>query len=295
MTISTAQRQRRAAGVFLTPFLTLFIAVTLAPLGYAIWLSLFSEQTSGLGFGGVERVFVGLGNYVSALSDPAFRGGFGTVAAYVAIYVPLLIALALVLALILDSGLAWGRRACQLVLFLPHAVPGLIAALIWLYLYTPGLSPVIGWLGDTSAGGPASTHPLLSVVNIAVWQWLGYNIVIFYAALQAVPSEVLDAAALDGAQRWQVALRIKLPLIRPAVVMAALFTAIGGIQLFTEPKILDPASASITSTWTPNMFLQSAAFDRNDYGLAAAASILIALVAGGLSFVLMRLGNRGQS
>ena len=85
------------------------------------------------------------------------------------------------------------------------------------------------------------------------------------------------------------------PLIRPAVVMAALFTAIGGIQLFTEPKILDQASASITSTWTPNMFLQSVAFDRNDFGVAAAASILIALVAGGLSFVLMRIGNRGQS
>ncbi|EAQ00699.1 putative binding protein dependent transport protein [Janibacter sp. HTCC2649] len=294
-TVPLAQRQRRAAGAFLAPFLVLFVLVILAPLAYSIWLSLFSERTSGLGFGGVERVFVGLGNYASALGDPAFRSGFATIAAYIAIYVPLLISASLVLALILDSGLAWGRQVAQLALFLPHAVPGLIAALIWLYLYTPGLSPVIGWLGGAEGGGPATNHPLGSVVNVAIWQWLGYNIVIFYAALKSVPSEVLDAAVVDGAKPWQVALRIKVPLIRPAVVMAALFTAIGGIQLFTEPKILDQASASITSTWTPNMFLQSVAFDRNDYGLAAASSILIALVAGGLSFALMRIGNRGQA
>lgn len=258
-------------------------------------LSLFSEQTSGLGFGGVERTFVGLGNYVSALTDQAFQRGFGVIGTYIVFYVPLLIGLAIVLALILDSGLVWGRQFAQLALFLPHAVPALIAALIWLYLYTPGLSPVIAWLGGGGGGGPATTNPIAAVVNIAIWQWLGYNIVIFYAALQAVPKEVLEAAVIDGAKRWQVALQIKLPLIRPAVVMAALFTSIGGVQLFTEPKILDQASAAITSSWTPNVFLQSVAFDRNDYGLAAAASIIIALVAGGLSFAVMRLGNRSES
>lgn len=293
MTTPLIHRQRRAAGLFLAPYLVLFALVTLAPLAYSTWLSLFSERASGLGFGGVEQVFVGLDNYASALGDEAFRQGFATIAAYGAVYVPLLISASLLLALILDSGLAWGRKAAQLILFLPHAVPGLIAALIWLYLYTPGLSPVIGWLGGAESGGPAATHPLASVVNIAVWQWLGYNIVIFYAALQAVPAEVLDAAKIDGARAWHVALRIKLPLIRPAVVMAGLFTAIGGVQLFTEPKMLDQTSASITSTWTPNMFLQSVAFDRNDYGLAAASSIIVALVAGALSLVVMRLGNRG--
>lgn len=296
MSTTLVRRQRRTAGLFLAPYLLLFAIVTIAPLGYAAWLSAFSEQSSGLGFGGAERVFVGLGNYATALGDSAFRAGFATIGAYVLIYVPVLIGAALALALLLDSGLVWARRTMQVFLFLPHAVPGLIAALIWLYLYTPGLSPVIGWLGGLAAdGGPANTAPLASVVNIAVWQWLGYNVVIFYAALQAVPEEVVDAAAIDGAKAWQIATKIKAPLIRPAVVMAALFTAIGGVQLFTEPKILDLASGSITSTWTPNMFLQSAAFDRNDFGLAAAASIIIAVVAGALSFGVMRLGRRGES
>ncbi|WP_209700173.1 carbohydrate ABC transporter permease [Kribbella aluminosa] len=290
------RRQRRTAGLLLGPYFVLACLVTLAPLVYAAWLSLFSDRSSGLGFGGVEHVFVGLGNYLRALGDSTFRAGFVTVAAYMCLYVPVLVVASLALALLLDSGLAWARKAMQAALFLPHAVPGLIAALIWLYLYTPGLSPVIGWLGGLGDnGGPANTAPLVSVINIAVWQWLGYNVVIFYAALQAVPREVVEAAAVDGAKTWQIAVRIKAPLIRSAVTMAALFTAIGGVQLFTEPKILDQASASITSTWTPNMFLQSAAFDRNDFGLAAAASILLALVAGGASFFVMRLGRRGEA
>jgi multiple sugar transport system permease protein len=287
------QRQRRGAALFLAPFLILFSLVTLAPLVYAAWLSLFSERSSGLGLGGVERKFTGLGNYTRVLSDPEFLHGFLTIAAYVVIYVPVLTLAALAVALLLDSGLAAARRVTQVTLFIPHAVPGLVAALIWLYLYTPGLSPVADWLGQSAdSAGVATTHPLLSVVNVALWEWLGYNVVIFYAALQAVPREVVEAAALDGVSGLQLAVRIKAPLIRPAVSMAALFTVIGGIQLFNEPKILIQASSAITRTWTPNLYTQDAAFNRNDYGTAAAASLLIAGVAAVLSFVVTRLANR---
>ncbi|MFF3500234.1 carbohydrate ABC transporter permease [Streptomyces sp. NPDC003247] len=293
MAIPMRQRQLRGAVLFLSPFLILFSLVTLAPLCYAAWLSLFSEQSSGLGLGGVEKQFTGIGNYARVLGDAEFLHGFLTIAAYVAIYVPVLTLSALAVALLLDSGLAAARRVTQVIVFIPHAVPGLVAALIWLYLYTPGLSPVTDWLGQSSdAASVASTHPLLSVVNVAMWEWLGYNVVIFYAALQAVPQEVVEAATLDGVNRLQLAVRIKAPLIRPAVAMAALFTVIGGIQLFNEPKILLQASSSITRTWTPNLYTQDAAFNRNDYGTAAAASLLIAGFAAVLSFVVTRLANR---
>ncbi|OQR66040.1 sugar ABC transporter permease [Streptomyces maremycinicus] len=293
MATPMTQRQRRGAALFLAPFLTLFSLVTLAPLVYAAWLSLFSEQSSGLGLGGVERKFTGLGNYTRVLSDSDFLHGFLTIATYVAIYVPVLTLAALAVALLLDSGLAAARRVTQVTLFIPHAVPGLVAALIWLYLYTPGLSPVTDWLGQSAdATGVATTHPLLSVINVALWEWLGYNVVIFYAALQAVPREVVEAATLDGVSAVQLAVRIKAPLIRPAVSMAALFTVIGGIQLFNEPKILIQASSTITRTWTPNLYTQDAAFNRNDYGTAAAASLVIAGVAAVLSFVVTRLANR---
>lgn len=293
MTSPAARNQRRSAALFLAPFLLLFVATTIAPLAYATWLSLFSERSSGLGFGGTERLFVGLGNYTKALGDSTFRGGFVTIVAYIAVYVPIMIGAALVISLLLDSGLAMARRFFQMALFLPHAVPGLIASLIWLYLYTPSLSPVVAWLGDSHGeANIASSSPLLSVVNIAAWQWIGYNVVIFYAALQAVPREVLEAARVDGASRVQQAFRIKTPLIMPAVIMATLFTIIGSVQLFTEPKILAPVSTTITNAWTPNLFAQDAAFSQNDYGLAAAASILIAVAAASMSFLVMRIASR---
>ncbi|MCK8677244.1 carbohydrate ABC transporter permease [Streptomyces lichenis] len=282
--------------MLLAPFFVLFAVVMVLPIGYALWLSLFTEKQSGLGFGGTETVFSGLGNYTAALGDAAFREGFLVLLGYCLVYIPLLLAGGLGLALLLDSALARARRFFQLALFLPHAVPGIIAALIWVYLYTPQLSPVVKAMEAGGIGfdffSPSGALP--SVVNIALWEWLGYNMVIFYAALQAIDRSVLEAATVDGAGAWRTAFSIKLPLIRASVVMVALFTVIGSLQLFTEPLILNKGTGSaVTSTWTPNMYAYTAAFDRNDYGLAAAASVLLALTAALLSFAVTRLaGNR---
>ncbi len=284
-----------AAAVLVGPFFVLFTAVMVVPIGYALWLSLFTEKHSGLGFGGTETVFTGLDNYTAALGDPAFRDGFLVLLGYCLIYIPLLLGGALALALLLDSALARARRFFQLALFLPHAVPGIIAALIWVYLYTPQLSPVVDVMESGGIGfdffSPAGALP--SVVNIALWEWLGYNMVIFYAALQAIDRSVLEAATVDGAGSWRTAFSIKVPLIRASVVMVALFTVIGSLQLFTEPLILNKgAGSAVSSTWTPNMYAYTAAFDRNDYGLAAAASVLLALAAAVLSFAVTRLSGR---
>ncbi|GAA2940738.1 sugar ABC transporter permease [Streptomyces enissocaesilis] len=291
-------RTNAAAGVLLTPFFVLFTLVTVVPIGYAVWLSLFTEKQSGLGFGGTETVFSGLGNYTAALGDPAFREGFAVLLGYCVLYIPLMIGGALALALLLDSTLARARRFFQLALFLPHAVPGIIAALIWVYLYTPQLSPVVDAMEAGGVGFDffAPEGALPSVINIALWEWLGYNMVIFYAALQAVDRSVLEAATVDGAGSWRVAFSIKVPLIRASVVMVALFTVIGSLQLFTEPLIVSKGTgSSVTSTWTPNMYAYTAAFDRGDYGLAAAASVLLALTAALLSFAVTRFtGRKGK-
>lgn len=287
-------RTNSAAALLLTPFFVLFVLVMVVPIGYAVWLSLFSEQQSGLGFGGAETVFSGLDNYAAALGDRAFREGFVVLLGYCALYIPLMIGGALALALLLDSALARARRFFQLALFLPHAVPGIIAALIWVYLYTPQLSPVVDAMEAGGIGFDffAPSGALPSVVNIALWEWLGYNMVIFYAALQAVDRSVLEAATVDGAGAWRTAFSIKVPLIRASVVMVALFTVIGSLQLFTEPLILNKGTGSaVSSTWTPNMYAYTAAFERNDYGLAAAASVLLALTAALLSFVVTRLSG----
>ncbi|MFC9704357.1 carbohydrate ABC transporter permease [Streptomyces sp. NPDC055721] len=288
----------RAAAILLTPFFLLFTAVMVVPIGYAVWLSLFTEKQSGLGFGGAETVFSGLDNYTAALGDRAFREGFVVLLGYCLLYIPLLLVGALGLALLLDSALARARRFFQLALFLPHAVPGIIAALIWVYLYTPQLSPVVRAMEAGGIGfdffSPEGALP--SIVNIALWEWLGYNMVIFYAALQAIDRSVLEAATVDGAGAWRIAFSIKVPLVKASLAMVGLFTIIGSLQLFTEPLILNKGTGSaVTSTWTPNMYAYTAAFDRNDYGLAAAASVLLALTAALLSFAVTRLTGRRKA
>lgn len=290
--------QRRTAALLIVPFFVLFALVMVAPIGYAVWMSLFQERSSGLGFGGTERVFAGLDNYAGALGDAGFRSSFGHIALYCALYIPVMIGGSLALALLVDSALARAKRFFQLALFLPHAIPGLIASIIWIYLYTPGLSPVLDWIG--ALGGSwdfySNDHVLASMVNLCAWQWMGYNMVIFYAALQAVPREVIEAAVVDGAGALRTALQIKVPMIASAVVMTVLFTCVGAIQIFTEPKLLGQRGApAIDTEWSPTLFIWKAGFVQHDYGLAAAASLLLAALGVALSYLVTRLGNRWKA
>lgn len=290
------RREHMACGVLMTPFLILLVTVFLIPVGTAVWLSFFSDDQPGLGFGPERTVFVGLRSYTAVLTDPTFLGSLGLVALYCLIYIPLMVIGALALALLLDSGVVRLRAWAQLGLFLPHAVPGIIAALIWLYLYTPGLSPVIDLLnqGDITIDLLGVHTVLPSIVNIALWSNLGYNMVIFYAALQAVPREVIEAAVVDGAGPARTALQVKAPLVRSSIVMVAMFTLIWAMQLFTEPMLLSQSSPMINSRFSPSMYIYDAAFTRNNYGLAAAASVILLLCTVALSYGVTRWTNRSQ-
>ncbi|MET9168583.1 MULTISPECIES: ABC transporter permease subunit [unclassified Streptomyces] len=291
----TARRRRLgAAGVLMAPFFLLLTTVFLIPVGTAAYLSFYSDDQPGLGFGPEHTVFVGLRSYAAVLTDPTFLGGLGTVAAYCLIYIPLMVAGALLLALLLDSGVVRLRAFAQLGLFLPHAVPGIIAALIWLYLYTPGISPVIDLFAraDITIDFLGVHTVLPSIVNIALWSNLGYNMVVFYAALQAVPREVIEAAVVDGAGPVRTALQVKTPLVRASIVMVAMFTLIWALQLFTEPMLLSQSSQMINSRFSPSMYIYDAAFTRNNYSLAAAASVVLLLCTVALSYGVTRLTSR---
>ncbi|WP_313887911.1 carbohydrate ABC transporter permease [Lentzea alba] len=287
-------KSKLACAVLMAPFFLLLVTVFLVPTGTAIWLSFFAQDQPGLGFGPESTVFVGLRSYVAVLSDPTFRGGLLTVVLYCLIYIPLMVAGALTLALLLDSGVAKLRSWAQMSLYLPHAVPGIIAALIWLYLYTPGLSPIIDLFakGDIHVNFLGLNTVLPSIVNIALWSNLGYNMVIFYAALQAVPREVLEASVVDGAGPVKQALRIKTPLVRGAIFTVGIFTLIWALQLFTEPVLLSQSTPMISARFSPSMYIYDAAFTRNNYGLAAAASVILLAFTVALSYAVTRWTNR---
>ncbi|MFD7702087.1 carbohydrate ABC transporter permease [Streptomyces caelestis] len=293
-----AARRRRltACGVLMAPFFALLVTVFLIPVGTAVYLSFYSDDQPGLGFGPERTVFVGLRSYAAVLTDPTFLGGLGTVALYCLVYLPLMVVGALALALLLDSGVVRLRAFAQLGLFLPHAVPGIIAALIWLYLYTPGISPVIELLAraDVTIDFLGIHTVVPSIVNIALWSNLGYNTVVFYAALQAVPREVIEACVVDGAGPVRTALQVKTPLVRASVVMVAIFTLIWALQLFTEPMLLSQSSPMISSRFSPSMYIYDAAFTRNNYGLAAAASVVLLVCTVALSYGVTRFTSRAD-
>jgi multiple sugar transport system permease protein len=281
--------QRSAIAVLLAPFAALCVGVFVVPAAYAIYLSVFATQHSGLGFGGGRTVFVGLHNFIVVLTDPSFLRSIGVTLAYIVLFIPLLVVGSLLLALLLDSGFA------QTALFLPHAVPGIIASIIWLYLYTPGVSPVLSGLAALNIEVELLGQTLLipSMVNIALWGGLGYNVVIFYTALQAVPRDVMEAASVDGAGAVRTALQVKVPMVWASVVTVTMFTLVGTLQLFTEPMLLKQMAPLIGERFTPNMYIFDAAFNRSNYGLASAASVLLLILCCLLSYAVARFTARG--
>jgi multiple sugar transport system permease protein len=194
--------------------------------------------------------------------------------------VPVMLGLALLFALLLDVPRVRWRRLSRIGIFLPYAVPGVIASLLWGFLYLPGVSPIQDVASALGLTPPDLLSPhtvLLSVANIGVWGGVGFNMIVLYTALRAIPEEMYDAARIDGASEIQIALRIKVPMIAPALVMAAIFAVIATLQVFSEPATLQPLSDSISSTWVPLMAIYRDAFINNDIYSAAAASVVLAI------------------
>lgn len=289
-----ARHQARWAYILLAPFFLFFVVFLVVPIGFSLLESMFTDKRSGLGLGPTEHVFVGLANYARALADPSLGSGVGRLSLYVVVVVPVLVVVALALALLIDAGIGRIGSVYRLIIFLPFAVPGVIAALMWGYLYEPQLSPFLQWLAAVGVHvNPLASDSLIpGIANISVWEVAGYNMIIFIAALQAIHPTLYEAAALDGAGRLRVAFQIKLPLIAPAIVLAALFGLVGSLQLFNEPLILSPLAPAIGADYTPNLYAYSTAFARNDYTYGSTLATLIAVVTIVISFVFLRVFKR---
>ncbi|WP_339127735.1 sugar ABC transporter permease [Streptomyces sp. f51] len=294
--------RRRPYGVkgapygFLLPATILFVLFFALPIAYAVWLSLHKVQVKGLGLGAGARteVWAGLRNYTDALTDSELVHGALRVAGYGAIVVPVMLGLALLFALMLDAEKVRLAPFTRLAIFLPYAIPGVVAALLWGFLYLPDVSPfyfVLQKFGlpqpDLLEGGPL----YLALSNIAVWGGTGFNMIVIYTSLQAIPAEVLEAAKLDGATPLQTALRIKIPMVAPSLVLTFFFSIIATLQVFSEPTTLKPLTNSVSTTWSPLMKVYRDAFNTGDIYAAAAEAVIIALATLVLSFGFLRAAN----
>ncbi|MDX2938204.1 carbohydrate ABC transporter permease [Streptomyces ipomoeae] len=298
--MSTARRKsygvKGAPYVFLFPATILFALFFALPIGYAVWLSLHKVEVKGLGLGSGARaeVWAGFENYASTFTDSELLNGTLRVLGYGAIVVPVMLGLALVFALMLDSDKVRLAPFTRLAIFLPYAVPGVVAALLWGFLYLPDVSPfyfVLDKLGlpqpDLLDGGPL----YLALSNIAVWGGTGFNMIVIYTSLRAIPAEVYEAAKLDGATPLQIALRIKIPMVAPSLVLTFFFSIIATLQVFSEPTTLKPLTNSVSTTWSPLMKVYQDAFGEGDIYSAAAGAVVIAVATLVLSFGFLRAAN----
>ncbi|MEU6173648.1 sugar ABC transporter permease [Streptantibioticus parmotrematis] len=267
--------------------LALFMVV---PTVYAVWESLHRT----LLVGGTR--FSGLANYRTVLHSGAFWSGVWRVLLFAAVQVPLTIGIAFFFAVIFETGLVRFGRFFRTVFFMPFAVPGVVASVMWSFLLLPGLGPFPKLLKDLGLGNVdffSSRLIVPTVVVIVVWEWTGYNMTVLYTSLKAVPREVIEAAVMDGAGLRTVILRMKLPMVAPTITMLAFINTVGALQLFTEPSIMSAFQPQAVSfDFTPTLYVYNTAVGTSDFNLGAAAAVVLALVIGVLSLAAFAVRRR---
>jgi multiple sugar transport system permease protein len=292
--IATARRTRPTPYVLLAPAVLLFVLFFAIPLGYAVYLSLFAQRASSdpSGFGVAHNAFVWLANYADVFRDSELLASFERLGLYALITIPFTMGFALVFALLLDSARIKFERFSRMAIFMPYAVPGAIAGIMWGFLYLPTTSPVntvLSHLGVDNVNLLGKHAVFGALANTAVWGVLGFNMIIIYTGLRAISSEIYDSARVDGCSEIRLALRIKIPMIVPSLVLTGLFALIGTLQTYTEPTVIAPLTTSISSTFFPLMNVYRDAFTTNQTNLSAAMSIVIAAGTLILSMILLRL------
>jgi len=280
------QRQNLAAYILVTPFFVCFIAMLLVPLLYSGYLSLFQTRLIG------GETFSGLTNFLLVFQDPKFWSGLGRMGLFLVVQVPIMLGLALAFALAIDSGKARGQGAIRLLIFVPYAVPGAVATLMWGYLYGNDFGLIAQILRALSIVPPDLLAPgniLGSMMNIVAWEFVGYNMIIMYAALRSIPEELYEAAAIDGAGPFRIAWSIKIPAIRPAILLTVIFSIIGSFQLFAEPNLLRTiAPNAIDSAYTPNLYAYTLAFVNQNVNYAAAVAFVLGAVIAVVAYIVQK-------
>jgi multiple sugar transport system permease protein len=237
---------------------------------------------------------VGFDNFVQLASDDRFLKALRNTAFYTVVSVPLGMLISLFLALALNQairGIAWIRTAY----FLPVVTSTIAIALVWQWIYSPDsglLNQFIGlfgippqkWLSNATLAMP-------SIVAMSVWQGLGTNIIIFLAGLQAIPTDLLDAASVDGAGRWGRFRNVVLPLLTPSIFFTGILSLIGSFQVFDQVFVLSrprPTEATITVVY----FIYENGFKFFKMGYATAASWILFLIVAALTAIYFRSQNR---
>lgn len=282
------------AYLFLLPGFFLFGLFVIYPMLYSLRISFFDWNV----IKPIKSEFVGLKNYQVLLSDPIFRRAIINTIAYTLITVPMQIILALIVAVLLDQHIRF-KAAFRVAYYLPVITSWVIVTLIFEYLFNSQAGFInyvlrdvlhlvdkpITWLAD----------PILVMVPInllGIWKGVGWSMVILVAALQAIPNEFLEAAAVDGATAWQRFWKIILPLLRPTLVFLVVVLVIGGLNVYISGLLLTNGGQPLDKTHFILTLMYKETFDRLDFGGGAAISYFLTALVFVVSVVQLRLLQR---
>jgi cellobiose transport system permease protein len=294
--VGESTRRAMWAYLFIAPFYLSFVAFGVFPIVFSFYLAL-TRWTP------YDNVWIGAGNFVKLLQDKLVHTALFNSLWLMVVIATFQISLALVIAIALNTRKLRGRHVFRGIFFLPYITSPVVLGLIWgvIFAYTGLLNDLLGslglqpidWLGFRS-GSSLYIKPAIALVT--VWQFFGWNVLLFAAGLQAIPREIFEAAYIDGANSWQVLNRITLPLLRRVTFFIVSITIIGSVQLFDAPlMLLGGVAGSGSGTLggaesgglTLAMMVYETAFNYGQFGYAAAISILMFAV-----LVLLTVANR---
>ncbi|MBB6097275.1 multiple sugar transport system permease protein [Deinobacterium chartae] len=297
-------QRRLAPYLFISPFFILFIGFGLFPIVFSAYLS-FHEWAPASGLGNMR--FVGLENYHFNLTDPWFWKSLANTAwLAVASGLPQHL-IAIPLAFALHTGFRRFKNFLSAAYFLPYITSSVAVALIFFTLFATNfglVNQLLGWLHTVPVIGalfPSEPINWLGrapyikpvIAFVVVWRFVGWNLVLYLAGLQAIPRVLYEAAQVDGASTWQQFRYITLPLLRPIMFFAVTLTLIGSFQLFDEPYVMTNGGRTLAEAGqTTAMYMFRTAFEFSEMGTAAAMSWLLFAVIGVLTFINNRVFGR---
>lgn len=265
------RRARPTGWVFVLPFAVAFALFMVWPIVYGLWMSFTDES---LTLSGTD--FVGFDNYAEAFGDPDVWSSLGNTVFFTVITVVPLVVVALAMALLVHSGLA-GQWVWRLAFFAPFLLPVSVVTLIWQWLYQPdlgmanqaldklGFEPV-GWLSDEAVA-------MWSIAALTVWWTVGFNFLLYLAALQSIPDQLHEAAALDGAGAWRRLFSVTLPQLNRTTALVAMLQVLASLKVFDQIYIMTKGGPN-NSTRPILEYIYDVGFTGYRLGYASAVSYL---------------------
>ncbi|BBZ59307.1 carbohydrate ABC transporter permease [Mycolicibacterium monacense] len=276
-----SRSDRRLAFMLIAPAVVLMLAVTAYPIGYAVWLSLQRYNLAEPS----DTEFVGLSNYVTVLSDQYWWTAFAVTLAITVVSVAIEFVLGMALALVMHRTI-FGKGVVRTAILVPYGIVTVAASYSWYYAWTPGTGYLANLLPEGSAPLTEQLPSLAIVVLAEVWKTTPFMALLLLSGLALVPQDLLNAAQMDGAGPWKRLVKVILPLIKPAILVALLFRTLDAFRIFDNIYIL---TGGANNTGSVSILGYDNLFKAFNLGLGSALSVLIFLCVAIIAFIYIKL------